>query len=211
MAGRARTTAEKIRWVVAKIQCMGKNHLRNPGRYRRVFHEHNGNGPWSCYSCGDEVVQIGRDSRDSRDGNIHHLDDDVTNDMPANLVMMHADCHQRWHGPPTADERQRISAKIKGRPSNTKGMKFPNHWTKEDPNDYLKRKRQPTVKRRTPGVRTNIHGENNPFFGKTHSAEQLVKMRQPRRREICPDCRVEFTLNWFQRHKREGKCIAQST
>lgn len=161
---------------------MDKNPLRNPKRTRRVFEAANGVGPWLCHSCSESVVQIGRDSRD---GNIHHLDEDVTNDSADNLVMMHADCHQRFHGPPTADERRRISAKLKGRPSPTKGMKFSAEVN----------------------AKKSMPGESNPFYGQKHSSDTLTVMRQPRRRRVCPDCGVEYALNWLTRHKQEGKCI----
>lgn len=160
---------------------MRKKLGRNVKRARRAFIEHNGSGPWQCYSCTKLVLKIGRDSRD---GNIHHLDDDVTNDVPTNLVMMHADCHQRFHGPPTEDERRRISAKLKGRPSPTKGMKFSAEVN----------------------AKKSMPGELNPFYGRKHSSDALAVMRQPRRRRVCPDCGVEYALNWLARHKQEGKC-----
>ena len=161
---------------------MGKKPGRNVKRARRVFTERNGTGPWPCYSCAELVQQIGRDSRD---GNIHHLDDDVTNDTPKNLVMMHADCHQHLHGPPTADERRRISEKLKGRVSPTKGMTFSAEVN----------------------AKKSMPGELNPFFGRRHASDTLAVMRQPRRRRVCPDCGVEYALNWLTRHKQEGKCI----
>jgi ribosomal protein L37AE/L43A len=160
---------------------MSKQPGRNPKRARRVFEARNGTGPWQCYSCAKEVVKIGRDSDD---GNIHHLDEDVTNDTPGNLVIMHAVCHQHFHGPPTEDERRRISAKLKGRPSPTKGMKF-----------------SPEV-----NAKKSMPGELNPFYGRKHASDTLTVMRQPRRRRVCPDCGVEYALNWLTRHKQEGKC-----
>jgi hypothetical protein len=149
-------------------------------RARRVFYEANGaQGPWTCYGCDDSVMTIGRDTWD---GNIHHLDGDVTNDVPDNLVMMHAICHQRLHGPPTLEQRAIISAKLKGRPSPTKGMKF---------------SAETNAKKSHPG-------ESNPFFGQTHTPESLQKMRKPRQRIICPDCGRSVAINWVERHKKEG-------
>lgn len=162
---------------------MGYNPDRRPHRTQRVFYTAYGQGPWDCYdaTCDRPVEQIGRDTWD---GNIHHLDENAGNDVPENLVVMHTICHQRWHGAPDDDMRRRISAKLKGRPSPTKGMKFsPEVNTK---------KSQP--------------GELNGFYGREHSAADLVKMCRPRRRRVCGDCNVEYALNWLERHKKEGRC-----
>lgn len=190
---------------------MSKNPDRNVRRTHRVFFEAHGEvGPWECFDCREDVLQMGRGTWD---GNIHHRDNDVTNDTPENLVMMHAVCHQHLHGPPTAEQRASISTKLRGQVSPTKGMKFPNHWTKTDPNRIREQNqtRQPAVRRRPLGARTNVHGENNPFFGKSHSSESLAKMRTPRLRIICPDCGKEYAKNWLTRHKKEGMCIELST
>lgn len=149
-------------------------------RARAAFFSVNGSeGPWSCYDCDDAVVMIGVGTWD---GNIHHLDEDVTNDVPDNLVMMHAICHQRLHGPPNAEQRARISAKLKGRPSPTRGMKFSAETN----------------------AKKSFPGESNPFYGQQHTGESLQKMRRPRARIICPDCGNEYAVNWIERHKREG-------
>lgn len=161
---------------------MGKKPGRNVARARRVFTVTNGDAPWVCYGCDKNVAQIGRDTWD---GNIHHLDDNVTNDVPGNLVMMHAICHQRLHGPPTNAMRQQISEKLKGRPSPTKGMKF-----------------SPEV-----NAKKSMPGELNPFHGKRHTAETRAKMSVKRTRGVCADCGNEFAKNWIERHKKEGKCI----
>lgn len=183
---------------------MFKQPGRNPGRARRVFLAANGGGPWNCYAGDGVVLTIGRDTRD---GNIHHLDHDVANDSPGNLVMMHADCHRRLHGPPTPEQRQRISKKLKGRRSPTEGMKFPNHWTKSTDKEKLQRH----LSSINPNPRIDVNGENNPFFGKKHTAEQLSKMRQPRQRVTCDECKQEWSINWLHRHKQDGRCLpAQS-
>lgn len=183
---------------------MSKQPGRNHGRARRVFLAANGSGPWDCYNCGDEVTSIGRGTYD---GNIHHLDENVTNDIPGNLVMMHAICHQHLHGPPTNDERRRISEKLRGRPSPTKGMKFPNHWTKDTDQDKLREH----LRSINPQPRKNVRKENNPFFGRSHTPEQLDKMRQPRKRVTCDDCGQEWSVNWVDRHKQDGRCLPAQT
>jgi hypothetical protein len=154
---------------------------RNVRRARHAFTEVYGKGPWNCYTCSILVIKIGRDTWD---GNIHHIDGDVTNDVASNLVMMHTICHQQLHGPPTDDQRRRISAKLKGRPSPTKGMTFSAETN----------------------AKKSMPGERNPFFGKHHTLETRELMRQPRRRMICPDCQHTYALNWLTRHKKEGKC-----
>jgi hypothetical protein len=67
---------------------------RNVARARRVFVTHNGLGPWTCNECNELIVQIGRTSDD---GNIHHVDEDPSNDVPENLVILHTTCHQKLH------------------------------------------------------------------------------------------------------------------
>jgi hypothetical protein len=150
-----------------------------------VFYESWGDGPWDCYdaTCDRQITSIGRGTWD---GNVHHLDEDAGNDVPENLVPMHTVCHQRWHGPPDDEMRRRISTKLKGRPSPTKGMRF-----------------SPEV-----NAKKSQPGELNGFYGQEHTAADLAKMRTPRRRRVCDDCNVEYALNWINRHKREGMCIS---
>lgn len=35
---------------------------------------------------------------------------------------------------------------------------------------------------------THRSGEDNPFYGKTHSEETKIKMRKPRKKHKCPHC-----------------------
>jgi hypothetical protein len=55
--------------------------------YRRIFITANGLGPWTCYGCGEPVVNL----------LVHHLDEDRSNNDPANLVAMHGPCHLSLH------------------------------------------------------------------------------------------------------------------
>lgn len=163
---------------------MGNNHPgRNPKRTYRVFYAENGSGPWDCYdaTCDRIVERLGRGTWD---GNVHHLDGDAGNDVPENLVVMHAICHQRWHGAPDDEMRHRISTKLKGRPSPTKGMTFSAEVN----------------------AKKSLPGQRNGFYGRQHSNADLAKMRTPRRRQTCGDCNVEYALNWLSRHKKEGMC-----
>lgn len=155
---------------------------RRHRRYRRVFLESRAQGPWPCFVCHELIVKIGQGRWD---GNIHHLDEDVTNDVPENLDIAHTVCHLRLH-PPTIEARASISEKLTGRPSPTRGMTFDDETNR--------RKSQP--------------GELNPFYGKRHTTAALQKMRHPRQRKICIDCGVEYAINWLHRHKVEGKCVS---
>lgn len=62
--------------------------------HRRVFLEHYGPPPWVCDYCGELIAQLGKRSRD---GAIHHRDEDKLNNDPRNLAIMHFGCHRRHH------------------------------------------------------------------------------------------------------------------
>lgn len=72
---------------------MGENR-RRPRRTRRVFLSSNGPGPWLCCHCDEMIHELGQSSLR---GVIHHVDEDVTNDDPANLEVMHHRCHLEHH------------------------------------------------------------------------------------------------------------------
>lgn len=152
--------------------------------YRRVFVEHNGPPPWACDWCGEQVDDISRGG--PLDGNVHHKDEDRSNNDPENLGIMHAACHTKHHGPPTEEQKQRIKAKLLGRPSPTRGMRF-----SPEVND----------KKSRPGVL-------NPYYGQQHPEEIRQKMRQPRRRIECLDCGRSYAVNWINRHKIEDRCVS---
>lgn len=161
--------------------------MKQPRKRKRtyeVFIACYGTGPWSCYVCKRTVTEIGQGTWQ---GNMHHLDGNALHDVPENLVMTHVKCHQGLH-PKTEERRRQISMTLKGRPSPTKGMTFP-------PEVNAKKSRP---------------GASNPFFGQRHTSETLMKMRQPRRRETCPNCKRSFALNWITRHKEGGTCIPRS-
>ena len=70
---------------------MGRDQKRT---YRSFFGAYGRTGPWVCGECGQLVYRHGTRRGD---GNIHHKDEDVTNDDPSNLVMIHTYCHRRKH------------------------------------------------------------------------------------------------------------------
>jgi hypothetical protein len=155
--------------------------MKTPRPKPRVYWSKIGPGPWTCHKCGELVEKIGHARMD---GNVHHLDEDPFNNELQNIVMMHVVCHQREH-PPTEEQKIAISEKLKGRPSPTKGMRFP---------------AEVNAKKAMPG-------ESNPFYGKTHTEETRAKMRKPKRRVTCEHCGGDYAANWLERHRREGKCI----
>lgn len=197
---------------------------RQTGRYHKRtmknFYEAYGHGPWECHWCDEPVTQIGQHTWD---GNVHHLDHDVTNDDPSNLAIGHTVCHLRTHAP-DEEMRGRISQTLKGRPSPTRGMRFAvddlGRRTLLEQGAYIPAKVRIRKK-------TDFTGENNPFFGKSHSEESLAKMRGPRphvthsrphteeskaklrgarHHEVCEDCGKDWAGAWIVRHKREGLC-----
>lgn len=82
------------------------SHRKHP-RTKRVFLETYGPGPWTCSFCGEPITELGR-RRDA--GNIHHLDEDSTNDDPKNLAVGHHACHAKHHG---LKNREKIAARVK--------------------------------------------------------------------------------------------------
>jgi hypothetical protein len=97
---------------------------RNHGRAKRTFLKVNSKGPWICAYCTDVVTELGLKTQQ---GVIHHVDEDPTNDVPTNLVVMHNICHIRHHkadklgnrkgATVSQDVRERISKSLKGRPA----------------------------------------------------------------------------------------------
>lgn len=85
--------------------------------YRKVFLEHNGSGPWNCaYDGCEELIYVF--GRKSREGAIHHKDENKHNNEPDNLEIMHFGCHRRHHmiGRDVSDKtRANMSAAQKGR------------------------------------------------------------------------------------------------
>lgn len=70
---------------------MGRDQKRT---YRVFFATHGRSGPWTCDVCSELIYRHGTRRGD---GNIHHKDENVENDAPENLVMIHTYCHRRQH------------------------------------------------------------------------------------------------------------------
>lgn len=79
--------------------------------HHRSFIAANGEGPWDCASCGEEILKIGKRSRD---GAIHHKNENKHDNDPANLEMHHFGCHRRLHtiGDINPAARPEVAAKI---------------------------------------------------------------------------------------------------
>lgn len=86
--------------------------------YREIFLEHNGSGPWTCaYApCGELIHVFGKRSRE---GAIHHKDEDKHNNDPDDLEIMHFGCHRKYHmigHAKTEETRQRLRDALQGHP-----------------------------------------------------------------------------------------------
>jgi len=165
---------------------MGTNPSRNRGRTVKAFHKAYGYGPWSCFFCVIPVLEIGRGTWN---GNIHHIDDDVTNDTADNLAMTHVLCHRKHHGLSDV-ARSKLSDAFRGRESPTKGMRFSAEVN----------------------AKKAHHGSDNHQFRKPlplHTRQAIS--RANRRMVICEMCGVEIAAHWIRRHQASGcqpkKCI----
>ena len=70
---------------------------RKPALYKALFIENFGPGPWQCdFNCGQLVTAL-KQGKEYDGGHVHHLDEDFTNNDPANLGVMHPICHSRHH------------------------------------------------------------------------------------------------------------------
>jgi hypothetical protein len=78
-------------------------------RARRIYVETHGSFPHPCFVCG-ELADVGPRYH-PRSVVVHHLDEDRTNDAPANLAAAHWACHQRHH-----KTGNRHAAVLRGRP-----------------------------------------------------------------------------------------------
>jgi hypothetical protein len=76
---------------------------------RKVYVETHGAFPHACAFCG-ELADVGPRYR-PRSAVVHHVDEDRTNDDPANLAVAHWACHQRYH-----KTGNRFASVLRGRP-----------------------------------------------------------------------------------------------
>ena len=174
------------------------------------------NLPDSDIGCGQSIDDIGLGRLD---GQVDHIDNDPYNRDWTNLRLLHTLCHAHVRGGPTLEQRAAISAKLKGRLSPTKGMKFPD------------RAKQGTAKpkvgaihasnkgvTRSSELRAKIaqslqgrklpdrSGDNHWIRkqGRINNPQHAVRMRE---RYTCTDCGHVYNKPWLTRHKRENRCI----
>ena len=67
--------------------------VRNKQRYRKIWLSVN-ELPAPCWVCGELVRRWGRARGD---GQLHHLNEDYTDDRIENLVLVHLECHTKLH------------------------------------------------------------------------------------------------------------------
>jgi len=83
-------------------------------RYKRhalIYTQHHGDGPYTCEHCGEIILKLGKRSRD---GAIHHKNEDKLDNRIENLSVMHFGCHRSLHtsGDENPSKRPEIAAKI---------------------------------------------------------------------------------------------------
>lgn len=91
---------------------MGEIKPRYSGlKHHRAFFAANGEGPWNCASCGEIILKIGRHSRE---GAVHHINEDKHDNRAENLEIHHFGCHRSLHvtGDKNPAARPEIAAKI---------------------------------------------------------------------------------------------------
>jgi len=84
---------------------------------------HNGNGPWVCFFCSEEILPDEK-PRSRRSLCIHHKNHNHDDNRKSNLKASHWACHTRHHKvgvANTSEQRAKISAALKGR------VKTPEH------------------------------------------------------------------------------------
>jgi len=69
--------------------------FQEQAHYRKIFVKHNGDGPWACFFCGDEVSRVEKDTRFRLA--IHHKNHNHDDDRKLNLKPAHNSCHSRHH------------------------------------------------------------------------------------------------------------------
>lgn len=90
--------------------------FKDQAHYRKIFIEVNGDGPYVCFFCSDEVSREEKDTRLRLC--IHHKNHDHDDNCKSNLKPSHWWCHSTHHttGKVFSDERcEKISAAAIGR------------------------------------------------------------------------------------------------
>lgn len=73
--------------------------LKDQRNYRRIFKQHNGDGPWPCHFDCDlgPVLPYSEDQEWRLRECIHHKNGDHTDNRPENLAASHWSCHSSYH------------------------------------------------------------------------------------------------------------------
>lgn len=134
---------------------------RKRSRYREIFFAAHGFGPYVCDGCGEDVsfeaVQV------------HHKDEDETNDAIDNLIAMHSECHTRrhmsqyWTGKTHSDEHRRKVSESKT------GLRH---------SDETKKKISDAARRRAPASAETRAKISKAHKGKVVSTETRARMSE---------------------------------
>jgi hypothetical protein len=165
---------------------------RNQYQTQQVFRAANGIGPWLCEECDILVYRIGTESED---GNVHHRDHDETNDVPENLVVLHARCHGRLHVREAGEARNiKISITLTGRPRSEAARA---------------------------AISAGKMGEKNHMFGVTQNermrAQKSATMRGMTVEEVlvewdpCQGCGQRYSRRHMKEHQPHGQIVCGST
>lgn len=79
------------RWWCRTCHNNRRRGIRFQRHYQKVFIQTNGQGPWLCDYCNQEV------ENEESVLVIHHRDHNKTNNEPSNLGPMHRACHIKHH------------------------------------------------------------------------------------------------------------------
>jgi NUMOD3 motif len=69
-------------------------YYQDQAHYRKIFVKHNGEGPYTCFFCGDEITC---EAKGRLRLTIHHKNHNHDDDRKSNLKPAHLACHSRYH------------------------------------------------------------------------------------------------------------------
>jgi len=91
------------------------NFFQDQAHYTEIFLEHNGNGPWVCFFCNEEILPDEK-PRSRCSLAVHHKNHNHDDNRKSNLKPAHWGCHISHHrtgSVSTTEQRMKISASIK--------------------------------------------------------------------------------------------------
>lgn len=143
-------------------RCDGVDRTRRKrSRYREIFFATYGFGPYPCDGCEGDVsfdeVQV------------HHKDEDETNDAIENLIAMHPACHTRrhmsqyWKGKSHSEEHRRKVSRAK---------------TGVNPTDETRKKLSESARKRAPASAETREKLSKASKGKVVSADTRARMSE---------------------------------